>query len=65
MDNNIIFDEKSIEYIIRNRCDKVGQLKYMDVIKDMVIKTEPDRTGQLVARWHMKQCLQPKNTNNS
>jgi len=24
MDNNIVFDEKSIEYIIKFKCDKVG-----------------------------------------
>jgi len=54
MDNNIIFDEKSIEYIIRNKCDRHGNLKYMVVIKDLVIKTAVDSTGKLKANWHIK-----------
>lgn len=37
MDNNIVFDERSIEYIIRNRCDRFGNLKYLQLIKEIVI----------------------------
>lgn len=51
MDNNIVFDERSIEYIIRRRCDAAGSLKYMDVIKDMVIRTKFDQVGKLIWTW--------------
>ena len=60
MDNNIIFDEKSIEYIIKNKCDKLGQLNYMQVLKDLVIKTETETSGKLISKWSMRQCIRSR-----
>lgn len=37
-DNNIFFDEISTNYIVQKRCDELGQLKYIDLIRDMVIR---------------------------
>ena len=56
-DNNIFFDERSNNYIVQKRCDENGLLRYLDIVKDMVIKTYPDYTGTLMAQWHMKQAL--------
>jgi hypothetical protein len=47
MDNNILLDEVSIDYIIKNRCDRYGMLRYMNVIKDLVVKTQVNTTGIL------------------
>jgi hypothetical protein len=38
-------------------------LRYLDIIKDMVIKTYPDYTGTLMAQWHMKQALEERDPN--
>lgn len=56
-DNNIFFDDRSTNYIVQKRCDENGLLRYIDIVKDMVIKTYPDYTGTLIAQWHMKQAL--------
>ena len=64
MDNNITLDERSIDYIIRRRCDHAGCLKYLDVIKDMVIRTKLDQGGKLIWTWQMKQVA-PKDATQS
>ena len=38
-DNNIVLDEASQDYIVKHRCDKFGMLSYMNIIKDLSIKT--------------------------
>lgn len=62
-DNNIFFDERSTNYIVQKRCDGNGLLKYLEIIKDMVIKTYPDYTGTLMAQWHIKQALEERDPN--
>lgn len=39
MDNGIIFDEQSTALIINQLCDNSGNLHYMKLIRDMVIRT--------------------------
>jgi hypothetical protein len=57
-DNNIVLDEPSIDYIIKSKCDKQGQLAYLQLIKDLAIKTQIDCTGTLIAKWQIKQAVQ-------
>lgn len=59
-DNNISFDQKSLEYMIRNFCNKQGHLQYARVIKDMMIKTDTNQAGILTATWHLKQVMCPQ-----
>lgn len=57
LDNNIILDDASQDYTVKHRCDKFGMLNYMNIIKDLTIKTQLDVTGSIQARWHLKQLI--------
>lgn len=53
------FDEPTIEYISKHRCDAQGNVNYRRLAADMVIKTYIDFTGCIKLQWHIKQALDP------
>jgi hypothetical protein len=53
-----VLDEKSLEFIIRKMCDKLGSLRYMNVIKNLVIITKQDENSGLIStKWLIRQAL--------
>lgn len=57
VDQSINFDERTIQYIIENRCNHDGNVNYNSLAKDMIIKTYIDFTGSIILQWHIKQAL--------
>ena len=54
-DNDIVFDEPTMEYLIKQRCDFLGNVKYLNLIKDLAIKTYiENQTGILKAAWYIR-----------
>lgn len=53
-DHNIELESRSLQYIMKNRCDKEGCLDYQKLIKDLVIRQITDVTGKEIYKWHIK-----------
>jgi hypothetical protein len=54
-DNDITFDEQTMDYLVRHRCDFLGNVKYLTLIKDLTVKTHIEQqTGILKAKWFIK-----------
>jgi len=53
-----VLDEKSLDLIIRKMCDKLGSLRYMNVVKNLVIITKQDeKSGLISTNWLIRQAL--------
>lgn len=56
VDQDINFDEKSID-LIKRKSDSNGEVNYMRVISDMVIRSTIAFTGTIKLQWHLGQAL--------
>lgn len=56
IDQSIGFDEETIKYIIERRCDR-GELNYVQLVADMILRTYIDCTGSILLQWHVRQAL--------
>ena len=53
-DNDIELEQRSLSYILKTRCDSTGNINYLKLIKDLVLRNIIDITGKQVYRWHVK-----------
>ena len=58
VDQDINFDLNSISYITKQSNSK-GDINYMKLSKNMVIRSVIDCTGSIISGWHIKSALDP------